>query len=243
MGLRKIIIENPYNNRKLIKHHADKQQGVYVWRCHNKQSVYFYVGRSTNLYVRVRSYFLPSVLKRQDQRVIMYFNKYGFKNTVLILYINSRRDSESFSAYRAGASSNGRASLPNLNIELNARISRYNLPRDKDRRNFCPQRKSKRQKGKKIYVYNKARNQLFYIFDSKQDTYALMKIHRNTLCLNNSLPYLNYFVIESNDTDPCFCAAGKSQKRDNYHLNLSAFLKLVDPCFCAAGKRQKRCLF
>ncbi len=204
LDLREIIIENPYNNRKLIKHHADKQQGVYVWRCHNKQSVYFYVGRSTNLYVRVRSYFLPSVLKRQDQRVIMYFNKYGFKNTVLILYIIVGETPSHSVLIELEQAVMDALALPNLNIELNARISRYNLPRDKDRR---------KQKGKKIYVYNKARNQLFYIFDSKQDTYALMKIHRNTLnkCLNNSLPYLNYFVIESNDTDLCFCLGQKSK--------------------------------
>ena len=42
-----------------------------------------YVGRSVNLYTGARSYFLPSVLKRKDQRVICFFNHYEFNGVLL----------------------------------------------------------------------------------------------------------------------------------------------------------------
>ena len=45
------------------------------------------MGSSINLYNRVCSYFMPSILVKGDRRVLRYFNKYGFNNVTLTLYI------------------------------------------------------------------------------------------------------------------------------------------------------------
>jgi hypothetical protein len=42
---------------------------------------------SKNLYSRVTSYFLPSILSKADRRVLRSLNKYGFKDLKLSLYI------------------------------------------------------------------------------------------------------------------------------------------------------------
>lgn len=71
---------DPAENRKSFREFSKGRCGVYVWQAAKGNT---YVGRSTNLYTRIRSYFLPSVLKRKDQRVIFFFNKHGFKGVVL----------------------------------------------------------------------------------------------------------------------------------------------------------------
>ena len=45
------------------------------------------MGSSINLYSRVTSYFMPSILSKADRRVLRYFNKYGFKDVKLSLYL------------------------------------------------------------------------------------------------------------------------------------------------------------
>lgn len=40
-----------------------------------------------NIYSRVTSYFMPSIQSKADRRVLRYFNKYGFKDVKLSLYI------------------------------------------------------------------------------------------------------------------------------------------------------------
>ena len=46
-----------------------------------------YVGHSISLYNRIISYFMPSILKTKARRVLRYFNKHGFTNVVLHVYI------------------------------------------------------------------------------------------------------------------------------------------------------------
>ena len=46
-----------------------------------------YVGSSINLYSRVCSYFMTSILSKADRKVIRYFNKYLFSNVKLTLFI------------------------------------------------------------------------------------------------------------------------------------------------------------
>jgi len=76
---------NPFTNRSLIAKVAKKKKGVYIFNVINKN--YYYVGSSINLYSRVCSYFMPSILSRKDRYVLRYFKKYGFNNVMLILYI------------------------------------------------------------------------------------------------------------------------------------------------------------
>lgn len=64
---------------------ASKNKGVYVFEVIKSKN--FYVGSSINLYNRVCSYFMLSILANADRRVLRYFRKYGFKNVKLTLYI------------------------------------------------------------------------------------------------------------------------------------------------------------
>jgi hypothetical protein len=75
------IIIDPYNNRDKIAEVASKTKGVYVFEV--IKAKIFYVGSSINLYNRVCSYFMPSILANADRRVLRYFKKYGFKDVKL----------------------------------------------------------------------------------------------------------------------------------------------------------------
>lgn len=46
-----------------------------------------YIESSLNLYNRVCSYFMPSILASSDRKVLRYFNKYGFNNIKLTIFI------------------------------------------------------------------------------------------------------------------------------------------------------------
>lgn len=81
----KILVEDPYNNRDIILKITKKQKGVYVWETLDGKSMY--VGHSINLYNRISSYFMPSILNTKARRVLRYLNKYGFSNIKLTLYI------------------------------------------------------------------------------------------------------------------------------------------------------------
>ena len=81
----KIEVKDPYNNRDIILRIAKKEKGIYIWESldgHNK-----YVGHSINLYNRISSYFMPSILKTKARKVLRYFNKYGFNNIKLTILI------------------------------------------------------------------------------------------------------------------------------------------------------------
>jgi hypothetical protein len=82
---KKIIINDPYNNRDIIAKVAKKQKGVYVWQTLDNKHTY--VGHSINLYNRICSYFMPSILKTKARKVLSYLNKYGFTNMKLTIYI------------------------------------------------------------------------------------------------------------------------------------------------------------
>jgi GIY-YIG catalytic domain len=82
----------PHKNRKALRSFCGLRSGVYVWAADGGK--YTYVGRSLCLYTRIRSYFLPSALKRKDQRVLRYFNKHGFDNVVLYVYALQQKSLE-----------------------------------------------------------------------------------------------------------------------------------------------------
>lgn len=85
----KIFIEDPFNKRDIILKVAKGQKGIYVWESKN----HIYVGHSINLYNRISSYFMPSILKTKARRVLRHFNKHGFKYTNLTIYIMNENSS------------------------------------------------------------------------------------------------------------------------------------------------------
>jgi hypothetical protein len=81
----KFNIKNPFDNRKQIAELSKNKKGVYIFEILDKNM--YYIGSSINLYSRICSYFMPSILVKADRRVLRYFRKYGFINVNLILYI------------------------------------------------------------------------------------------------------------------------------------------------------------
>lgn len=214
----KIFIENPFNNRKLILKVAKNQKGVYIWEYNNNA----YVGHSINLYNRISSYFMPSILKTKARRVLRYFNKYGFENTNLTIYIMNENSSLDevvrLEQYFINTLN------PSLNVDLVASSSGHHEPMSQEIRDrLCKQR------GTPVYVYNVEDFTLLYIYGSKQHMYDSINIHHNTLsnCLNTGDIYLDAFffsldlIEESENTNLLSLEEIKelvSNKRDSYDI-------------------------
>lgn len=97
----KILVNDPFNNRDIILKVTKKQKGVYVWE--SLDSKHIYVGHSINLYNRISSYFMPSILKTKARRVLRYLNKHGFSNIKLTIYImNEKSTLEQVVAFPSG---------------------------------------------------------------------------------------------------------------------------------------------
>jgi hypothetical protein len=82
---KKFEIIDPFYNRNKIAEVAKGAKGVYIFEVINKNLVY--VGMSINLYSRVCSYFMPSILGKADRKVLRYFKENGFNNVKLTLLI------------------------------------------------------------------------------------------------------------------------------------------------------------
>lgn len=182
----KVFIENPFNNRKVLLKVAKNQKGVYVW----EDNKHIYVGHSINLYNRITSYFMPSILKTKARRVLRNFNKYGFHNANLTIYImdeNSTIDEvvklEQYFIDNL---------KPSLNVDLVASSSGYHEPMSQEIRD-----RLRKQRGTPIYIYNAEDFTLLYIFESKQHMYDTINIHHKTLsnCLNLGNIYLDTFFF------------------------------------------------
>jgi len=118
----KILVEDPYNNRKIIVNVTKKQKGIYVWETLDGENIY--VGHSINLYNRISSYFMPSILNSKARRVLRYLNKYGFSNIKLTIYI---MDIESSLDQVVALEQHFIDTLkPNLNVDLVA-ASSFNI--------------------------------------------------------------------------------------------------------------------
>ncbi len=87
----KVLVHDPFNNRDIILKVTKKQKGVYVWESLDGEHVY--VGHSINLYNRISSYFMPSILQTKARRVLRYLNKHGFSNMKLTIYIMDEESS------------------------------------------------------------------------------------------------------------------------------------------------------
>lgn len=182
----KIFIENPFKNSKLILKVAKNKKGVYVW----EDNKHVYVGHSINLYNRISSYFRPSILKTRARRVLRYFNKYGFNNANLTIYIidvNSNIDKVvKLEQYFIDTLK------PSLNVDLVTSSSGYHEPMNQEIRDIL-----RKQRGTPIYIYNVEDFTLLYIFESKQHMYDNINIHYKTLsnCINVGDIYLDTFFF------------------------------------------------
>jgi hypothetical protein len=197
--LNSYIIDNPFDNRKSIAEYAKNKKGVYIFEILKKaEHNLYYVGSSINLYSRVCSYFMPSILSKADRRVLRYFNKYGFKDVKLSLYILDDKASiedvlnlEKYyiDYYRTYKKVGEKDNL--LNIETIPR-SGFHLPMSEEARI-----KLRKLRGQVFYVYDTNTKTLIFIFDSKQFAYDNINIDHRTLnnCLYEGNLYLNRFMF------------------------------------------------
>src|SRR3954466_16262582 len=133
-----------------------------------------YVGHSINLYNRISSYFMPSILKTKARRVLRYLNKHGFSNIKLTIYI--MKDNSSLDQVVELEQHFIDSLKPNLNIDLVASGSVHHSPISKEMRE-----KLRKQIGVPVYLYNAEDLTLLYIFKSKQQLYSSMNIHYTAL--------------------------------------------------------------
>lgn len=184
----KVLVDDPFNNRNIILELAKKQRGVYLWESLDGKDMY--VGSSINLYNRISSYFMPSILNTKARRVLRYLNKYGFNNIKLTIYImgpySSLEQVVELEQYFMDSLK------PSLNVDPIASSSGYHSPMSQEMRE-----KLRKLRGTPVYIYDVKDFNLLYIFDSKQQVYNLINIHHVTLnnCLNSGTIYLDNFFF------------------------------------------------
>lgn len=149
-----------------------------------------YVGHSINLYNRIYSYFMPSILKTKERKVLRSLNKYGFSNIKLTIYImNENSNLEQVVELEQYFIDSLK---PDLNVDLIASGSGYHKPMSEEMR-----KKLSKERGSSVYIYNVKDFTLLHIFESKTQLYNLINIHHNTLndCLNLGQTYLDTFFF------------------------------------------------
>ena len=186
---KKFVILDPFNNRKQIAEVGKGAKGVYIFEVESKQIAY--VGSSINIYNRVCTYFMPSILAKSDRKVLRYFNKYGFNNVKLTLFIMEPACTWDqiieLEQYYIDLLS------PNLNVDLVAGgYNGYHEPMSQEARNILRQ-----LRGTPIYVYDTITKTLIFMSDSKQWLYSHIGIHHVSLdnCLLDGNLYLNRFFF------------------------------------------------
>nr|QJQ34994.1 GIY-YIG endonuclease [Fusarium sacchari] len=185
----KVYIENPFSNRNLILKVSKNQKGVYIWESND----HAYVGHSINLYNRISSYFMPSILQTKARRVLRYFNKHGFQDTNLTIYIMDENSSlDEVVSLEQHFIEEARLLKPSLNVDLVASSSGYHEPMNQEIRD-----RLRKQRGTPVYIYNLEDFTLLYIFESKQHMYDSISIHHKTLnnCLDAGAAYLDTLFL------------------------------------------------
>ena len=187
----KFEIMDPYNNRNQIAEVAKGAKGVYIFEVINENIADAYVGVSINLYNRVCSYFMPSILNKADRKVLRYFKANGFKNVKLtLLILNSDATWEQaieLEQYYIDILS------PKLNVDIVAGgYNGYHTPMSEEAKHRLI-----KLKGKTVYLYDTVTKTLIFISDSKQWLYSNIKIHHVSLdnCLNNAKLFLDRFLF------------------------------------------------
>nr|YP_010248851.1 hypothetical protein MFU62_mgp31 [Macrophomina phaseolina]QTT58130.1 hypothetical protein [Macrophomina phaseolina] len=165
---------------------------------------------------------MPSILKTKARRVLRYFNKYGFNNMKLTIYI---MDEKSSLEQVVGLEQQFIDSLkPNLNVDLVASSSGYHEPMSPEIRE-----RLRKQRGTPIFVYSADDFTLLYVFESKQHMYNSINIHHTSLntCIDSGSLYLDAFffsldlIEESSKTNLLSLDQIKSlvkDKRDVYNV-------------------------
>ena len=184
----KVLVDDPFNNRDIILNVSKKQKGVYIWE--TLDGKHMYVGHSINLYNRISSYFIPSILKTKARRVLRYLNKHGFTNIKLTIYI--MKDNSSLEQVVELEQYFMDSLKPNLNVDLVASGSGHHEPMSQEMR-----KNIRKQRGTPVYMYTVKDLFLLYAFDSKQQAYDLINIHHNTLndCLSLGNIYLDTYFF------------------------------------------------
>jgi hypothetical protein len=181
-------IPNPFHNRKKIARVAKNAAGAYIFTAKDNSC---YVGSSISLYSRVISYFMPSILKKADRRVLRYFRKYGFTDCTLSLYIlKSNRKISSIKLEQQLIDS----LKPNLNVDLIARSTGYHEPMSEYWRNYF-----RKVRGTGVYVYDILSGKLIFISDSILYLRDFVGIHRRTVnrYMNSNQLFLGRFHMIS----------------------------------------------
>lgn len=183
-----IEITHVKDSRHLLKYHGLKSSGVYVWVT-PKGAIY--VGRSINLYTRVRSYFYRTPKQKGVSLIRRYLNKYGFDTVDLILFI--LQPSAEFNTLVKMEQAFLDYLKPELNLDKIPTPSRYNAPMSDPTYRVFRQNRSHT-----ISVTNTS-GQLLCMFESKTDCVNWMRIHHSTLnrLLNTDQKYLNSFLFRS----------------------------------------------
>jgi hypothetical protein len=166
---------------------------------------------------------MPSILQTKARRVLRYFNKYGFNNVKLTIYIVDQNSSlDEVVKLEQHFIDTLKPSLV-LNVDLVASSSGYHEPMSQEIRD-----RLRKQRGTPIYVYNSEDFTLLYIFESKQQMYDQIKIHHKTLsnCLETGVLFLDSFffsldIIEESDKTNLLSLEEiielVSNKRDSYN--------------------------
>lgn len=184
----KITVEDPYNNKDILAKFAKKKRGVYIFS--TLEDEFLYVGHSINLYNRVSSYFMPSILKTKARRVLRYLNKHGFTNIKLTLYI---MDDSASTEQVVELEQHFIDSLnPTLNVDLVASSSGHHEPLSQEMREQL-----REQRGIPVFVYDANDFTLLHIFPAKQYMFNTINIHHKTLedCIDNGQLYLDTFFL------------------------------------------------
>ena len=187
--MKSVVIDDPYHNRKLISTHGKGMPGVYVFQ--DKETGAMYVGGAVNLYNRVTSYFMPSIVKSGSRRVYRYFNNYGYDNLRLTLFILPTGATvttiESFEHFFIDHLK------PDLNVDLIAGgYTGYHRPMVPEMRE-----KLRIERGHSFYIYDLSLKACIFRFDSKQYALGQLGMHHKTLdkCLLTGAVYLDRFVF------------------------------------------------
>lgn len=149
-----------------------------------------YVGHSINLYNRISSYFMPSIINTKARRVLRYLNKHGFSELKLTIYIMDIESSlDQVIALEQHFIDNLK---PNLNVDVIASGSGHHNPMTQEMRDML-----RKQRGTPVYIYDAETLNLLYIFEAKQQMYSSINIHHNTLnnCLDLGSLYLGCFFL------------------------------------------------
>ena len=134
---------------------------------------------------------MPSILAKADRRVLRYFNKYGFNNVKLTLFVVeptcSWEQVIELEQYLIDTLT------PSLNVDLVAGgYCGYHTPMSEEAKD-----KLSKSRGQTVYLYDTFTKTLIFISDSKQWLYSNVQINHVSLdnCLDNAKLFLNRFLF------------------------------------------------